>query len=58
MKKILTFFCLFCVITITLFGQARPHSDKAYVSNPEFAKQDALYYVKNGNISNNTSVTF
>ena len=51
MKKILSFLCLFFAIAISIFGQTKPHSDKAYVSNPELARQDALSYVEDGNIA-------
>lgn len=38
-------------VTISLFGQGSIHRNKAYVSNPELARQDALNHAQSGNIS-------
>ena len=42
----------FLTVSVSCWGQDFSHSDKAYVSNPELARQDALNYVQSGNISN------
>ena len=43
---------IFLTVSVSCWGQDFSHSDKAYVSNPELARQDALNYVQSGNISN------
>ena len=42
----------FLTVSVSCWGQDFSHSDKAYVYNPELARQDALNYVQSGNISN------
>lgn len=50
MKWSLIFVFIFCIIALSLFGQTIPHSDRAYVVNPDLARIDALSYAENGSI--------